>query len=132
MACSNKDSARRLKSALAVEIIEDSYGITLWADLPVVPHGEPDLNGQDGRLYIDAEALCPRQAICGCTMQRLALLSARAFTLSEDSILPRSMQICRVVCCNSASRVDQLEFCRPERLGFQLLFRIPRRLLFAA
>ena len=33
----NESNARRLSLAPAVDIIEDSHGITLWADLPGVP-----------------------------------------------------------------------------------------------
>jgi HSP20 family protein len=41
----------------AVDIFEDSQGITLYADLPGVPREKLDVRVQDGRLTIQAEAV---------------------------------------------------------------------------
>jgi len=43
----------------AVDIFEDSHGITLYADLPGVPREKLDVRVQDGRLIIQAEAVIP-------------------------------------------------------------------------
>jgi len=45
--------------APAVDIVEDSEGITLFADLPGVPREKLEVQVQDGSLSIDAEAVIP-------------------------------------------------------------------------
>jgi hypothetical protein len=59
VARSNLDSTRRVTLTPAVDIIEDSHGITLWADLPGVPRDKLAVKVHDGRLYIEAEAAVP-------------------------------------------------------------------------
>ncbi|MGJ0524517.1 Hsp20/alpha crystallin family protein [Burkholderia gladioli] len=43
----------------AVDIVEDSEGITLWADLPGVSKAGLDLRVHDNRLTIDAQVSLP-------------------------------------------------------------------------
>jgi HSP20 family protein len=81
----NNESARRVKITPAVDIIEDSLGITLWADLPGVPRDRLDVKVHDGRLYIEAEAVVPTPG--GLRLHHAEIRApyfARAFTLSED------------------------------------------------
>ncbi|AJE97283.1 Hsp20/alpha crystallin family protein [Pandoraea apista] len=71
--------------APAVDVFEDSRGITLYADLPGVPREKLEVRVQDGSLNIEAEAIVPTPA-------ELRLLHGevrhphfrRAFTLSPD------------------------------------------------
>jgi HSP20 family protein len=85
VARSNQDSSRRLTLTPAVDIIEDSHGITLWADLPGVSRDKLDVKVHDGRLYIEAEAVVPTPA--GLRLHHAEIRAphfARAFSLSED------------------------------------------------
>ena len=43
--------ARRTTLAPAVDVFEDSQGITLWADLPGVTKDKLDVKVHDGNLY---------------------------------------------------------------------------------
>ena len=43
--------------APAVDVFEDSHGITLFADLPGVPREKLDVRVQDGSLSVEAEAV---------------------------------------------------------------------------
>ena len=77
--------ARRITLTPAVDIFEDSQGITLWADLPGVTKDKLDVKVHDGHLYIEAEANVPTPA--GLRLQHAELREphfARAFTLSAD------------------------------------------------
>ena len=51
--------ARRMTLTPAVDVFEDSQGITLWADLPGVTKEKLDVRVHDGNLYIEAEAVVP-------------------------------------------------------------------------
>ena len=85
VARSNQDSSRRLTLTPAVDIIEDSHGITLWADLPGVSRDKLDVKVHDGRLYIEAEAVVPTPA--DLRLHHAEIRGphfARAFSLSED------------------------------------------------
>jgi HSP20 family protein len=85
VARSNQDNARRLTLTPAVDIIEDSHGITLWADLPGVSRDKLDVKVHDGRLYIEAEAVVPTPGDLRLHHAEIrAPHFARAFTLSED------------------------------------------------
>ncbi|MGF6760557.1 HSP20 family protein [Paraburkholderia sp. GAS33] len=85
VARSNQDSARRSTLTPAVDIIEDSHGITLWADLPGVSRDKLDVKVHDGRLYIEAEAVVPTPGDLRLHHAEIrAPHFARAFTLSED------------------------------------------------
>ncbi|WGS55187.1 Hsp20/alpha crystallin family protein (plasmid) [Paraburkholderia sp. D15] len=79
------ESARRVSITPAVDIVEDSHGITLWADLPGVPRDRLDVKVHDGRLYIEAEAVVPTPGDLRLHHAEIrAPFFARAFTLSED------------------------------------------------
>jgi HSP20 family protein len=81
----NPQSTRRVSITPAVDIIEDSHGITLWADLPGVPRDRLDVKVHDGRLYIEAEAAVPTPGDLRLHHAEIrAPFFARAFTLSED------------------------------------------------
>ena len=69
----------------AVDIVEDSSGVTLWADLPGVTKDKLEVNVHDGNLNIDAEAVVPTPA--GLRVQLAEIRQphfARAFSLSAD------------------------------------------------
>ena len=71
--------------APAVDIFEDSRGISLWADLPGVTKEKLDVKVHDGNLYIEAEAVVPTPA--GLRLQHAEIREprfARAFSLSPD------------------------------------------------
>jgi len=53
--------------APAVDVFEDSHGITMFADLPGVPKEKADIRIHDGTLSIEAEAA--RQT-CGYSTRR--------------------------------------------------------------
>lgn len=77
--------SRRMMLTPAVDIFEDSQGITLWADLPGVTKDKLDVKVHDGNLYIEAEAVVPTPA--GLRLQHAEIREprfARAFTLSAD------------------------------------------------
>src|SRR5579875_2092778 len=81
----NEDNARRASITPAVDIVEDSHGITLWADLPGVPREKLDVKVHDARLYIEAEAVVTAQA--GLRVHHAEVRAprfARAFTVSDD------------------------------------------------
>jgi len=76
---------RRTTLAPAVDVFEDSQGITLWADLPGVTRDKLDVKVHDGNLYIEAEAVVPTAA--GLRLQHAEIREphfARAFSLSPD------------------------------------------------
>lgn len=71
--------------APAVDVFEDSHGITLYADLPGVPREKLDVRVQDGSLTIEAEAVVETPA--GLRLQHGEVRHPhfrRAFTLSPD------------------------------------------------
>ncbi|RQS63555.1 Hsp20/alpha crystallin family protein [Burkholderia sp. Bp8963] len=78
-------AARPVTVVPAVDIFEDSQGITLWADLPGVTKDKLEVNVHDSSLSIEAQAVVP-------TPQDLRLQYAevrvphfaRTFTLSPD------------------------------------------------
>jgi len=77
--------ARRMTLTPAVDVFEDSQGITLWADLPGVTKEKLDVKVHDGNLYIEAEAVIPTPA--GLRLQHAEIREprfARAFSLSAD------------------------------------------------
>ncbi len=82
---SGQVATRQTRIAPAVDVIEDSHGITLYADLPGVPREKLGVRVQDGHLGIEAEAVVPTRP--GLRLQHAELrnpLFARAFTLSPD------------------------------------------------
>ncbi|MFM0341872.1 Hsp20/alpha crystallin family protein [Paraburkholderia fungorum] len=77
--------ARRMTLTPAIDVFEDSQGITLWADLPGVTKDNLDVKVHDGNLYIEAEAVVPTPA--GLRLQHAEIREprfARAFSLSPD------------------------------------------------
>jgi len=80
-----KGDARPFTVAPAVDIFEDSQGVTLWADLPGVTKDQLDVKVHDSSLTIEAQAVVP-------TPQELRLHYAevrvphfaRTFTLAPD------------------------------------------------
>ncbi|KWR91123.1 Hsp20/alpha crystallin family protein [Cupriavidus sp. IDO] len=69
----------------AVDIVENSSGVTLWADLPGVTKDKLEVNVHDGNLHIEAEAVVPTPA--GLRVQHAEIRQphfARAFSLSPD------------------------------------------------
>ena len=81
----NEDTVRRSTVTPAVDIVEDSHGITLWADLPGVSREKLDVKVHDARLTIEAEAELPVQGAVRVHHAELrAPRFARAFTVSDD------------------------------------------------
>lgn len=71
--------------APAVDVFENSRGITLYADLPGVPREKLEVRVQDGSLNIEAEAVIPTPS--GLRLQHGEVRHPhfwRAFTLSPD------------------------------------------------
>ncbi|MDR5802266.1 Hsp20/alpha crystallin family protein [Caballeronia sp. LZ001] len=80
-----EDTVRRTTVTPAVDIVEDSQGITLWADLPGVPREKLDVKVHDSRLTIEAEAIVPVTASLRVHHAELRVPRfARAFTISDD------------------------------------------------
>ncbi|MDR5806634.1 Hsp20/alpha crystallin family protein [Caballeronia sp. LZ001] len=68
-----------------VDVVEDSHGITLWADLPGVTRDKLDIRVEGPNLFIEAEAVVPTPA--EMRLQHAEVLQpryARAFALSGD------------------------------------------------
>ena len=85
VARNSEDTPRRATVTPAVDIVEDSHGITLWADLPGVPREKLDVKVHDARLTIEAEAQLPVQGAVRVHHAELrAPRFARAFTVSDD------------------------------------------------
>lgn len=79
------DAVRRTTVTPAVDIIEDSQGITVYADLPGVPREKLDVKVHDARLTIEAEADLPVQgAVRAHHTELRAPRFVRAFTVSDD------------------------------------------------
>jgi len=69
----------------AVDIFEDSNGVTLWADLPGVTKDNLNVNVHDGNLQIEAQAVVPMPA--NLRVQHAEVREpqfARAFALSPE------------------------------------------------
>lgn len=81
----NERRAPRTTLTPAVDVFEDSHGITLWADMPGVIKDTLDVKVHDGNLYIEAEASVPTPA--NLRLQHAEIREphyARAFSLSQD------------------------------------------------
>jgi HSP20 family molecular chaperone IbpA len=77
--------ARRMTLTPAVDIYEDSHGVTLWADLPGVTKDKLDVKVHDSNLSIEAEAVVATPA--HLRLQHAEVREprfARTFTLSAD------------------------------------------------
>ena len=78
-------AGRRVTLTPAVDVFENSQGVTLWADLPGVTKDRLDVKVHDGNLYIEAEATVPTPG--GLRVQHAELREphfARAFSLGAD------------------------------------------------
>ncbi|AWV04803.1 Hsp20/alpha crystallin family protein [Burkholderia cepacia] len=76
---------RRITLTPAVDIYEDSQGVTLWADLPGVTKDKLDVKVHDSSLSIEAEAAVTTPA--NLRLQHAEVREphfARTFTLSPD------------------------------------------------
>ena len=81
----NGTAARGATLTPAVDVFENSHGITVLADLPGVPKEKLDVKVHDGTLSIEAEAVVPTPA--GLRLQHAEIREprfARAFSLSPD------------------------------------------------
>lgn len=68
-----------------VDVIEDSTGITLYADLPGVPRDRLNLRVDGDQLAIDAEVVLPAPSGMTPTHVEVGLARyRRAFTLSKE------------------------------------------------
>ncbi|MCA8092302.1 Hsp20/alpha crystallin family protein [Burkholderia anthina] len=79
------EQPRRITLTPAVDIYEDSQGVTLWADLPGVTKDKLDVRVHDSRLSIEAESVVPTPATL--RLQHAEVREphfARTFTLSPD------------------------------------------------
>jgi HSP20 family molecular chaperone IbpA len=81
-----QESAKQVAHmAPAVDVFEDSHGITLYADLPGVPREKLDVRVHDGSLTIDAEAVVPTPSGLRLHHGEVRIPHfRRAFTLSAD------------------------------------------------
>jgi HSP20 family molecular chaperone IbpA len=80
-----EQAARRMTIAPAIDIYENSQGVTLWADLPGVTKDKLDVRVHDGNLSIEAEAVV--QTPANLRLQHAEVREphfARTFTLSPD------------------------------------------------
>lgn len=78
-------AARRMTITPAVDIYEDTQGVTLWADLPGVTRDKLDVRVHDSSLVIEAEAVVPTPA--NLRLQHAEVREprfTRTFTLSPD------------------------------------------------
>jgi HSP20 family protein len=81
----NEQPTRRITLTPAVDIYEDSQGVTLWADLPGVTKDKLDVKVHDSSLSIEAEAVVTTPA--NLRLQHAEVREphfARTFTLSPD------------------------------------------------
>ncbi|AOK63465.1 Hsp20/alpha crystallin family protein [Burkholderia ubonensis] len=80
-----EQATRRITLTPAVDIYENSQGVTLWADLPGVTKDKLDVKVHDSSLSIEAEAVVPTPA--NLRLQHAEVREphfARTFTLSPD------------------------------------------------
>lgn len=76
---------KRLTLSPAVDVTEDTYGVTLWADLPGVTRDSLEIRVQDGNLRIEASASVPTRE--GLRLQHAEVRApdfARSFTLGPE------------------------------------------------
>jgi HSP20 family protein len=80
-----EQATRHLTVVPAVDVIENSQGITLWADLPGVAKEQLEIKVHDGRLSIEAQAVV--QTPAGLRLQHAEIRAPhfeRAFTLGAE------------------------------------------------
>ena len=79
------EKSRRLKLSPAVDIFEDSQGVTLLADLPGVTRERLDVSVHDGSLTIEAESVIPTPANLHLSHAEIrAPYFSRQFAVSDD------------------------------------------------
>jgi HSP20 family protein len=87
-AISNDDAdgkTRRLKLNPAVDIFENSQGVTLLADLPGVTRDRLEVSVHDGNLTIEAESVVPTPASLHLSHAEIrAPYFSRQFSVSND------------------------------------------------
>ncbi|MGF6768678.1 HSP20 family protein [Paraburkholderia sp. GAS199] len=76
---------KRLAVSPAVDVIEDTRGVTLWADLPGVTRDRLEIRVLDGNLRIEASASVPtREGLRLLHAEVRAPDFARSFTLGPE------------------------------------------------
>ncbi|MFL9892849.1 Hsp20/alpha crystallin family protein [Paraburkholderia sp. RL17-381-BIF-C] len=79
------DETRRLTLTPAVDIFEDSHGVTLLADLPGVTRERLDVNVHGGSLTIEAQSAVPTPANLRLSHAEIrAPHFSRQFAVSDD------------------------------------------------
>jgi HSP20 family protein len=79
------EKTRRLKLSPAVDIFEDSQGVTLLADLPGVTRERLEVSVHDGSLTIEAESVVPTPANLHLSHAEIrAPYFSRQFAVSDD------------------------------------------------
>jgi HSP20 family protein len=84
-AVTRSEAPRRTTISPAVDIYENSQGVTLWADLPGVTKDKLDVKVHDGSLSLEAEAVVPTRE--NLRLQHAEVREphfARTFSLSAD------------------------------------------------
>jgi len=121
-AASREDSApARQEAALLppVDVVEDSTGITLYADLPGVPRDKLDLRVEGDQLNIEAElALAMPQGMTPSHAEVSRARYRRAFTLSKELDADKvsaelSQGVLRV-------RIPKAEHAQPRKISVQV------------
>lgn len=102
-----------------VDVIEDSTGITLYADLPGVPRDRLQLRVEGDQLSIEAETVLPVPQGMDATHVEVNLSRyRRAFTLSKELDAEKvsaemSQGVLRV-------RIPKAEHAQPRRIAVQV------------
>ena len=79
------DARRRVTLSPAVDIVEDSHAVTLWADLPGVSKEKLDVRVHDGSLTIEAESVVPVPSTLQLSHAEVRVpYFSRQFNVSED------------------------------------------------
>jgi len=111
------DNARYSDAALtpAVDVAEDSLGITLYADLPGVPREKLELRTESDRLTIEAEIGFAVPAGLQSTHTEVPLgRFRRTFTLSKE--LDPSKVTAKLVQGVLSLRIPKAEHAQPRRI----------------
>ena len=111
------DTARFSEAALtpAVDVAEDSLGITLYADLPGVPREKLELRTESDRLTIEAEIGFAVPEVLQSTHTEVPLgRFRRTFTLSKE--LDASKVTAKLVQGVLTLRIPKAEHAQPRRI----------------
>lgn len=69
----------------AVDVVEDSSGITVWLDVPGVPREKLNITVQDDTLHVEAESVVPIAAHLKVHYAEVRFPNfVRAFSLGQD------------------------------------------------